>query len=91
MKINNRTELQNIAINNSADIDYDSKKKICEDLQKKKRANRILLWQPILCYQPMILQDLEKICFLFLKMRVTDQLKISGKKIKTNQAYHDLD
>ena len=44
MKFNNRTELQNIAINNSADIDYDSKKKICEDLQKKKnRANRILL------------------------------------------------
>ena len=44
MKFNNRMELQNIAINNSADIDYDSKKKICEDLQKKKpRANRILL------------------------------------------------
>ena len=34
---------------------------------------------------------LEKICFLLIKMTVTDQLKIIDNKIKANQAQYDLD
>ena len=32
-----------------------------------------------------------KICFLLIKMTVTDQVKIIGNKIKANQAQYDLD
>ena len=39
----------------------------------------------------MILQDLEKICFLLIKVTVTDQIKILDRKIKQNEAQHDLD
>ena len=35
MKINNKRELQNIAINNSADIDYQDFIKICRERRKK--------------------------------------------------------
>ena len=38
----------------------------------------------------MILENLEKIFFLLIKMTVTDQLKIIGNKIKANQTQHDL-
>ena len=44
----------------------------------------------LLTIDKLILQDLEKICFLLTKMTVTDQLKIIGKKIKANQAQYDL-
>ena len=48
MKINNRKELQNIAINHSADIDYKYFFwRFAEGVQK----NRILFWQLILRYQ----------------------------------------
>ena len=39
----------------------------------------------------MILEDLEKICFLLIKVTVTDQIKILDRKIKQNEAQHDLD
>ena len=42
-------------------------------------------------YQQVILQDLEKNCFLLIKMTVADQLKIIENKIKANQAQYDLD
>ena len=35
MKINNKRELQNIAMNHSADIDYQDFKKFIENIQKK--------------------------------------------------------
>ena len=35
MKINNKTELQNIAINHSADIDYKDFIKICRECSKE--------------------------------------------------------
>ena len=38
----------------------------------------------------MILENLEKIFFLLIKMTVTDQLKIIDNKIKANQTQHDL-
>ena len=39
----------------------------------------------------MILQDIEKICLILIKMTVTDQIKIIDNKIKANQAQYDLD
>ena len=51
MKINNKRELQNIAINHSADIDYQDFKKITENVQK----NLLIFWQLILSYQQVIL------------------------------------
>ena len=45
----------------------------------------------ILRYQQVILWDLEKTCFLFIKITVTDQIKIVDNKIKANQARCDLD
>ena len=38
----------------------------------------------------MILENLEKMFFLLIKMTVTDQLKIIDNKIKANQTQHDL-
>ena len=40
-KINNKRELQNIAINNSADIDYQDFMKVTENV----RENHIIFWQ----------------------------------------------
>ena len=51
MKINNNRELQNIAINHSADIDYKDFVKIYREFTK----NHILFWQMIMRYQQMIL------------------------------------
>ena len=51
MKISNEIELQNIAINHSADIDYQDFKKITENVQK----NLLIFWQLILSYQQVIL------------------------------------
>ena len=48
MKINNRKELQNIAVNHSADIDYKDFMKITENVQK----SLLIFWQSILhCHQ----------------------------------------
>ena len=48
-KINNRKELQNIAINHSADIEYKDFVKIYREYTK----NHILFWQSILSYHPL--------------------------------------
>ena len=50
MKIKNRKELQNVAINHSVDTDY---KDCCEDLQRMHKKNRILFWQLILASDPL--------------------------------------
>ena len=50
MKINNKRESQNIAINHSADIDLKNLWKFAENVQE----NRILFWQSILRYQQVI-------------------------------------
>ena len=39
----------------------------------------------------MILSDLEKICFIIIKVTVTDQIKILDRKIKQNEAQYHLD
>ena len=53
MKINNKKELENIAINHSADIDYRDFMKIYRECTAQK--NRILFRQMILHYQQGIL------------------------------------
>ena len=63
MKINNRRELQNIATDHSAHIDYKDLVKITENVQK----NHIIFWQQILRYQQVILEDLEKMCLSLYK------------------------
>ena len=51
IEINNKRELQNIAINYSSDIDYKYFMKIYRECKKQ---NGILFWQLILCYQQVI-------------------------------------
>ena len=51
MKINNRKELQNIAINHSADIDY----KYFVTIYRECTKNGMLFWESILRYQQVIL------------------------------------
>ena len=68
MKINNKRELQNIAINHSADIDYKDFVKIYREYTK----NRILFSQLIQHCQQMLLKGLEKSCFDLRKIRVAD-------------------
>ena len=43
MKINNKRELQNIAINHFADTDYQDFKKIIENVQKNHISNPLRL------------------------------------------------
>ena len=83
MKINNRRELQNIAINHSADIDY-------KDLQRMYKKT-MFFWQLIQHYHQVILSNLGKICFFLIKMTVTDQVKIIDNKIKANQGQYGFE
>ena len=87
MNISNNTELQNLAINYSADTDY----KYFEKIYRECTKNRILFWQLILGYQQVILWDLEKNFFLLITMTVTDQLKIIDDNIYENQGQYALD
>ena len=86
MKINNRKELRNIAINHSADINYKDFVKIYKECTK-----RLYSFLAIDVTLPALLEDFEKICFLLIKMTATDQLKIIENKIKANIAQYDLD
>ena len=86
MKINKKRELQNIATNHSTDIDYEDFVKVYRECTKEP----YIFWQFIQHYQQVILQDLEKKCFILITMTVTDQFKILDNKIKANQAQYDL-
>ena len=86
MKINNRKELRNIAINHSADINYKDFVKIYKECTKC-----LYSFLAIDVTLPALLEDFEKICFLLIKMTATDQLKIIENKIKANIAQYDLD
>ena len=39
----------------------------------------------------MVLEDLEKVSYILIKMTLTDELKILDDNIKANQAQYDLD
>ena len=87
MKINNRKELQNFAINHSADIHYNNFVRIDRECTRKLYSF-LTIDTTLPASDPL---RFEKICFLLIKMTVTDQLKIIDNKIKANQAQYDLD
>ena len=84
MKINNRKELQNIAINHSADIDYKDFVKIYRECTKKPHSF-LTNDASLPASDPLRFRK-----YLFIKMTVTDQPKIIDNKIKANQAQYDL-
>ena len=78
MKINSKRELQNVAINHSADIYYKDFMKIYRECTKKHFSFlTINTMSP--ASNPL---RFEKICFNLIKMTVTDQIKILDDKIK---------
>ena len=86
MKINNKRELQNIAINHSADIDYKDFMKIYRECTKEPysfltNATTLPASDPL---------KFINICFILIRMTVTHQLKIIDNKIKANQAQHKV-
>ena len=87
MKINNKRELQNIAINHSADIDYKDFVKIYREC-KRKTYSFLTIDTTLPASDP--LRFRKNLLFL-IKMTVTDQLKAIDNKIKANQAQYELD
>ena len=86
VKINNKRELQNIAINYSADIDHKDFVKIYRECSKKisfRTTDTTLPASDHLRFR--------KKCFTLIKTTETDQLKIIDSKINANQAQYDLD
>ena len=87
MKINNKRELQNIAINYYANIDYKDFMKIYRECTKEPYSfftiDTTLLASNSLRFR--------KNCFIHTKMRVADQIKILYRKIKQNEGQYDLD
>ena len=88
MKINTKTELRNIAINHSADIDYNDFLKVYSECTKE---TYFFFWQVTENYQQVILHDLENFFFFLIKIAVTDQIKILERKLKQNETPYDLD
>ena len=86
MKINNKRELQNIAINHSADIDYKDFVKIYRECTKKLYSF-LTIDTTLPASDPL---RFRKKYFLLIKMTVTDQLEIIDNKIKAKQAQYDL-
>ena len=78
MKIHNKRKLQNISINHTADIDYKDFVKIYRECTK----------DPFLRFRNFKILKFVK---TFIKMTVTDQLKIIDNRIKSNQAQYDVD
>ena len=86
MKINNRKELQNIATNILADIDYNNFARIYRECTRKRYS-----FLTIDAKLPASDPRFRKICFLLIKMTVTDQFKTIDNNIKANQPQYDLD
>ena len=89
MKIHNKRELQNIAINHSADIDYKDFLKIYRNCTKESYSfltidTTLPADNPVRFYK-------EFLRFSFIKMTLTEQVKILDNKIKVNKAHYDLD
>ena len=87
MKIHNKREQQQIAINHSADIDYEDFMKIY-----RKCTNEPYSFVTIDITLPTnnYLRFGEKSFRSFIKMTLTDELKILDNKIKSNQTQYDL-
>ena len=78
MKTNNKRELQNIAIDHSADIDYKVFIKIYRECTKK--LHFFDNWYNIASKWSLNIS--KKIYFILIKMALTDQIKILDRKIK---------
>ena len=84
MKINNKRELQNIAINHSADIDYNDFLKFYKECTKEP-------YSFLTTDTTLPANDVGKICFSLIKMTAADQIKILDRNMKQNEAQYDLD
>ena len=87
MKINNKKESQNIAINNSADIDYKHFMKIYRECTKKTYS--FLTIDTILTTTDLL--RFKKNCFSLIKITVADEIKILDREIKQNKVQHNLE
>ena len=88
MKINNRKELQNIAINHSADTDYKDFMKIYRGCTREPfnflTIDTTLPSSNSLRFRKNLFDTLQK-------MTVTDQIKVLNRKIMQNEAQYNLD
>ena len=87
LKINSKRELQNIAINHSADIDCKDFVKICSECTKKPYSF-LAIDTTLPASDPL---RFRKKLFFLIKMTVTNQIKILDRKIKQNEAQYELD
>ena len=88
MKINNKRELQNIAISHSADIDYQDFIKIYRECTKEP-YNFLTIDSKLPASDP--LRFRKEMTIKIKKMTITDQIKILNKKIMQNEAQYNLD
>ena len=88
MKINNKKELQNIAINHSADIDYKDFIKIYRECTKEP-YNFLTIDTTLPSSNP--LRFRKNFFDTLWNMAVTDQIKTLNRKIKENEVQYDLD
>ena len=86
MKINNKRELQNIALNHFADIDYKDFVKIYRECIKEPYSF-LTIDATLPASNPL---RFRKICFFLIKITVTDQIKLLDRKIRQNEEQYDL-
>ena len=84
MKINNKRQLQQIAINHSEDIEY-------KDFTKIYKKCSIEPYSFLTIGTTLASKNSLRFRKNRLKMTLTDDLKILNDKIKANQAQYDLD
>ena len=82
MKINNKRQLQNIATNHFADIDYRDFEKIDKECTKEPHSF-FTIDTTLPASDPL---GFRKKLFLFYKIRVTDQFEMLDQKIKQHEA-----
>ena len=85
--MNNRIELKNIATDHPADIDYQDFVKIYGECTKEL-YNFLTIDTTLPVSDP--LRFRKKFFRIFIKMTLTDELKILDDKIKANQSQYDL-
>ena len=88
MKINNRRELKNIAINNSPDNDYKGFIEIYRECTKEP-FNFLTMDTTLPPSDPQRFR--KKFVWFLIKIKVTDQIKTLDRSIMQNKAQHDLD
>ena len=88
MNINSRKELQNIANNSSADIDYKDLMKIYREWTKEPYS---FLTTDTMLTASNPLRFRKKFVSFLIKMTATDQIKILDGKVMQNEAQYDLD